>query len=65
MEDEEDAKENQAALKKKNITLVLSILHHAQNSEKKSARMYDNHSSRNGMRMQLAWWDIVDIWTYI
>lgn len=28
-----------------------------------ASRMRLNHSSLNGMRMQLAWWDIVDTWT--
>lgn len=28
-----------------------------------ASRMGRNHSSLNGMRMQLAWWDIVDTWT--
>lgn len=41
---------------------VLPILHHAPNSyENKNLSasiMYKNHSSRNGMRMQLAWWDM-------
>lgn len=30
-----------------------------------ASRMYLNHSSRNGMRMQLAWWDSVDTRTYL
>lgn len=30
-----------------------------------ASRMGRNHSSVNGMRMQLAWWDIVDTWTYL
>lgn len=48
------------------MTPVSPILHHAAKSYEKrnlsASRMCTNHSSRNGMRMQLAWWDIVDTW---
>lgn len=66
MENEENTKNNAGSIK---ITTVSPILHHAPNSYEKrnlsASRMYKNHSSRNGMRMRLAWWDNVDTWTYL